>query len=41
MSSKLRTALIVVICIMVVLVLMHLSLNYFVPYIKNMHSGMY
>lgn len=40
-NKKHKTALIIIVCIIVVLVVMHFSLNYFVPFIKNMHSGMF
>lgn len=41
MNKKLKKALIIVASIIAILVLMHLSMNYFVPFLKNMHSGMY
>lgn len=31
----------IVISVVAVLVVMHFSLNYFVPLIKNMHNGMF
>jgi len=40
-KKKLSKVLIIIVVIMVVLVLMHLSMNYLVPFVKNMHSGMY
>ena len=41
MSKIIKKTLIVVVCIIAILVLAHLSLNYLVPFVKNMHSGMY
>jgi hypothetical protein len=41
MIKKHKKALVIAACIIVVLVLTHLSLNYLIPYIKDMHSGMF
>jgi uncharacterized membrane protein YccC len=40
MHKKLRKILIIVVCILAALLLMHFTMNYFVPFIQKMHSGM-
>ncbi len=40
MSKKMKKILIIVVCTMAALLLLHLSVNYFIPSIKEMHSGM-
>jgi len=41
MKRYLKIALIVIVCLIIGLLLTHLTINNVIPYIQNMHSGMY
>lgn len=41
MKRNLKITLIVVVCLILGLVLTHLMINNIIPYIQDMHSGMY
>lgn len=41
MNKKVKKILIAVVCIIVGLILLHLTVNNLIPFIKDMHSGMY
>jgi hypothetical protein len=36
-----KKVLLIIVGIIVALIFMHLSINYLVPFVKTMHSGMY
>ena len=36
--KRIKTVVIVVVCIIAVALLMHLTLNYFVPFVANIHN---
>jgi len=39
MNKKIKKALIIIGCIIVVLILAHLTMNYLIPFIGKLHSG--
>jgi hypothetical protein len=39
MNKKIRTIVIVIVCVAAAALLMHLTMSNFIPFISNLHSG--